>query len=89
MSNTNNTNVIKFTAGRTYRTRSACDHNCIYGFVIIRRSAASVWIIEEGETKVTRRKITVYLGVETIMPHGRHSMAPVISADRPVFEVVR
>ena len=89
MKTTETTTAIKFAAGRTYRTRSACDHNCIYGFVVVRRSAASVWVRAEGETEVKRRKITIYRGVETIMPHGRHSMAPVISADRPVFEVVR
>lgn len=80
--------AIKFAAGRTYRTRSACDHKCIFGFEIVRRSAASVWIREEGGAEVKRRKITVYRGVETFAPFGSYSMSPIISADRPSTEAV-
>ncbi|MCP4791939.1 MAG: hypothetical protein GY882_01180, partial [Actinomycetia bacterium] len=58
------------------------DHNCIFRFEIERRTASSVWINVDGKT--TRRKISVYNGVEIFQPFGSYSFAPTISADRPV-----
>lgn len=68
---------MPFKTGQTYSTTSICDHNCIFSFVINRRTAKSVWITGES-IKNERRKITVYNGKETILPFGRYSMAPVI-----------
>lgn len=79
MSNTE----TKFEAGRTYYTRSVCDHECIFRFEVVRRTARSVWIVEPGSSKPPARKaISVWQGVETIKPHGSYSMAPILSADR-------
>jgi len=79
---------VKFIAGRTYRTRSACSHETVFGFEIVRRSEKSVWFREEGSEKVQRRAIYVYEGSEKFNPFGVYSMSPVISADRPVWAVV-
>ena len=76
-------NVAKFEAGRTYATRSACDHECIFRYTVTRRTDKSVWIREAGEhasDKVKRRAIEVWDGSEMIYPTGKYSMCPIIRA---------
>lgn len=73
----------KFEIGKTYTTRSACDHNCIYSYTIISRTAQTVKIIDKfGETKTCKiiKKLSEYRGSESIYPEGKYSMCPVISA---------
>ena len=70
---------IKFKAGRTYSTRSICDHECIFSFRVTRRTAKSVWITKDGET--VRRSISIWNGVEQFFPFGHYSMAAIISAN--------
>ena len=71
---------VKFEVGVTYFCRSACDHECVWHFRIIRRTASSVWVLVDGEER--RRGIRVWDGVEKFEPFGRYSMSPVVSADR-------
>lgn len=73
-------NDIKaFEVGRTYQTRSICDHNCIFSVEIVKRTAKTVIVRKNG--KEQRNKITVINGRETIYPWGVYSMCPVISAE--------
>ena len=66
-----------FEAGRTYWTRSACDHNAIFQITVERRTAKTI-VTTAGK----RLRVTTYQGLETVAPMGRYSMSPVISADR-------
>ena len=78
------TNLTQFQTGKTYFTRSICNHDCIFRFEILRRTAKSVWIFDPDERgRTTRRQIEVWNGVETFYPHGHYSMAAIISADKP------
>jgi hypothetical protein len=70
--------MIQFKTGETYQTRSVCDHNCIFSFKILRRTAKSVWVIVDGEK--VRRLIEVWNNEETFYPFGKYSMAAIISA---------
>jgi hypothetical protein len=45
------------------------------------RSAKNIWITGE-DINDERRKITVHDDVETIMPLGRYSMAPILRASK-------
>ena len=87
MQHTNETSadVVRFEPGRRYACRSACDHNCVWTFEVVRRTAKSVWIREAdgGDRGTKRRKVDVYEGRETVFPLGTFSMAPILSADRP------
>lgn len=74
-------NIIKFEVGATYETRSACDHDCIYSFTVIARTAKQITIREHGREDF-RRGIFIYDGQEKCKPYGTYSMCPVISADR-------
>lgn len=73
--------TTKFQVGRTYATRSLCDHDCIFSFTILGRTAKTVTI--EAHGKLVRRRLgTRDDGTEVFMPFGSYSMAPCIQADR-------
>ena len=67
-----------FKSGTEIKTRSICDHNCIFTAKVIKRTAKTVTIITMGEER--RCKIHVEDNEEFIFPHGRYSMAPVMRA---------
>lgn len=75
-------NATKFAVGQTYWTRSACDHNCIFTFVVVARTAKQVTLSYQGRTF----KRGVYTWgtdqTEQCRPLGSYSMAPVLSADK-------
>jgi hypothetical protein len=74
----NTATAAQFQVGRTYSTRSICDHGCIYSFEILARTKSTVAVTVEG--KEVKRKIAVREGIETFYPLGKYSMAPVIRA---------
>jgi len=71
-------NVIKFEAGKTYSTRSICDHDCVISVTIEKRTEKTVTAKVRGEVKTFR--VAVYDGAEFIKPWGSYSMAPMIRA---------
>lgn len=73
--------MLKFETGKTYWTRSICDHECIYRFEILKRTEKTVWIKYHNKTKA-RRVYTGFDGNEAIDPHGRYSMSPTLSAGK-------
>ena len=68
----------RFKTGTTYSTRSICNHDCIFSFKILRRTAKSVWVKVDDET--VRRAIEIWDNKETFYPFGKYSMASIISA---------
>lgn len=72
--------TTQFETGRTYWTRSICDHDCIFSFAILARTAKQVTINVHG--KQVRRGIQIWDGVETFAPFGKYSMSATIKADR-------
>ena len=74
----------KFQVGKTYATASICDSECIYSFVIRRRSDKSVWIDDPRSypaTKAVRRSVYEYEGIEQFKPFGTYSMCAIVGAD--------
>lgn len=69
-----------FQTGKTYATRSVCDSNCIIRLTVERRTAKSIVTTDGKRLRVT---VCPFDGVERVMPWGRYSMAPVLTADRP------
>lgn len=67
-----------FQIGNTYTTRSACDHDCIFAFNIVRRTAKTITFTYHGKEQT--RGVRVRDDAETCFPLGRFSMAPVITA---------
>ena len=72
----------KFAAGKTYRSRSPCDHNCVIDVRVVKRTPKTV-VTDNGK----RLKIHTsrYDGSEYVMPWGSYSMAPCVYADREVI----
>lgn len=68
----------KFEAGKTYSTRSICDHNCIITVEVISRTAKTIKAKADGGVKTFR--IAEYQGVEYVKPWGSYSMAPIVRA---------
>lgn len=69
-----------FKVGTTYSTRSICDHDCIFSFTILARTAKQVTVTVHG--KVQKRGISLCDGIESFAPFGRYSMSPTIYANR-------
>ena len=79
----NKAEVIKgFVVGRTYFTTSVCDHNCVYTYKVVKRTAKTV-TLQDDCGKITRRKVNSHRdGLETVYPEGVYSMCPVLSSDK-------
>ena len=71
----------QFQVGKTYFDRSICDHDCIFSFTILTRTAKSVTINVHGKT-VRRGLTSPYNSIEQFKPFGTYSMCAVISADK-------
>ena len=77
-------NMLKFEIGKTYSMRSACDHNCIWVYTVISRTKATITIkSDDGKTKTCRisKQISEWRKAEAVLPLGRYSMNPILSAD--------
>lgn len=72
--------MAKFEVGKTYWTRSVCDHDCIISVEILSRTDKTIKTRALGEMKTLR--IKEWSGVEQVKPWGNYSMCPIISADR-------
>lgn len=68
--------MSKFESGKTYTTRSICDHNCIFSITVAKRTAKTI-TTTEGKTL----RLSVYNDQETVKPEGSYSMAPIIRAN--------
>lgn len=69
---------MRFEVGKTYQTRSICDHDCIFAYTILARTEKSVTIKVNGQR--VRRGLKMYDGAEYFMPLGSYSMAPIVRA---------
>ena len=69
--------MIEFTPGKTYATRSICDHDCIISATIAQRTAKTI-----TTTDGKRFRLSTWNGVEQFKPWGSYSMAPILSADK-------
>ena len=69
--------MTRFETGRTYTTRSVCDHNCMIEATIAKRTAKTV-----TTTDGKRFRLVEYNKAETFKPWGSYSMAPILRADR-------
>ncbi len=70
---------MKFEIGKTYFTRSICDHDMIISITVASRTAKRIKTTE-GKTL----GVSEYEGIEQVRPWGRYSMCPTIGADKEV-----
>lgn len=72
--------MSKFEAGKTYKTRSIVNSECIISATISKRTEKTVTAVVDGLPSAKTLRITVIDGVETFRPWGSYSMAPTIRA---------
>lgn len=73
-----------FEIGKTYSTASICNSDCVWSYTITARTASTVTAVNKyGEEKRYRiiKKLSEYRNAETILPEGKYSMCPTISAE--------
>jgi hypothetical protein len=76
-----------FAIGKTYTTTSICNSDCVYSYKVVKRTAATVTMINKFGVQKTYRinkKLSEYRNAETILPEGNYSMCPILSADKEV-----
>lgn len=74
--------MTTFQVGRVYYCRSIGDHDSIWRYLVVKRTAKTVTLEDYGTRETFRRGIRIYNGVECCSPHGRYSMSPTLSADK-------
>jgi hypothetical protein len=80
--------MIKFEAGKVYRTRSLANYDCILDYKIISRTDKTLKSYDSLTNEVKTYRISVWREIEQFFPWGRHSMCPVMGADNEIFEEV-
>lgn len=69
-----------FEVGSTYTTRSACDSNSVYEFVVTNRTKSFVTLQERGKSLGRKKIFQDTDGREYCKPHGDYSMATILKA---------
>jgi len=73
-----------FEVGKEYSMRSVCDHDCVWTFKVIARTAKTITVVGIGHSLCGQfrinGKVSEWAGRETVYPLGRYSMAPVLRA---------
>lgn len=82
----------QFEIGKHYYMRSSCDHECIWKYEVVARTAKQVTLKEASGNEIKCRindKIDPWN--EVVFPLGRYSMAPFLRAEREckTYAVVR
>ena len=75
----------QFEIGKTYTTRSLCNHDCIITIKVTARTAQTITVINDSnEVQKLRiiKKMTEWNNAETVLPWGKYSMAPIITAEK-------
>ena len=80
----------KFEVGKKYSMRSACNHECVWTYKVLARTACTVTlaqVMSNGKKKVEtitcriNKGLSEFFGVESVKPLGSYSMCPILSAD--------
>lgn len=82
--------IKKFKVGKKYLMRSACNQDCVWTYKVISRTEETVVLQQlNKDGKPTgdkarfriNKKLTEYLGAESVKPLGTYSMAPTLKAE--------
>jgi hypothetical protein len=74
--------MSKFEIGKQYTMRSICNHEAIWSYTVIARTAQTITITDGKNTLKLRviKKLSEYRNAESVYPLGQYSMAPILSA---------
>lgn len=71
--------MTTFEIGKTYTCFSPCDQNCVWSFVVVKRTPCTI-TLRDKSGKEKRCRVSVYKNEETVYPLGSYSMCPVLRA---------
>lgn len=76
--------MTKFEIGKSYSMSSPCDHNCIWTYTVIARTAQTITLSDGTKEKKCRisKQYSEYNKTETIFPLGQYSMCPILTAEK-------
>jgi hypothetical protein len=81
--------IKKFKVGNQYSMRSACNHECVWTYKVLARTACTVTmaqVMSNGKTKADiitcriNKSLSEFCGAESVKPLGSYSMNPILSA---------
>lgn len=74
----------QFEVGKIYSCFSACDHNCIWRYKVVDRTANTVTLETLDRMEIIKRRIIKGLSelnnAESIYPLGKYSLCPILRA---------
>lgn len=72
----------KFEIGREYSCRSVCDHDCVWTYTVVARTAKTITVTDGEAVRKLRiiKNLSEYRGAESVYPEGKYSMCPILSA---------
>lgn len=73
--------MIKFETGKTYFMRSPCDHECIWRYTVVSRTAKTLKLKDKLGNTYANFRIKVWNDCEQVLPLGRYSMSPSLTAE--------
>ena len=76
----------KFEVGKAYSMRSPGDYNCIWSYIVKARTAQTITLQAGNEIKKCRviKELSEVRGAESLLPLGKYSLAPILSAEKEV-----
>ena len=75
--------IKKFKVGESYFMRSICDHECVWKYKVVARTAKTVTLESLGnQPEQIKRRVSVYQNKEFCRPLGKYSMSPILDANR-------
>ena len=72
----------KFEIGREYSCRSVCNHDCVWTYTVVARTAKTITVTDGEAVRKLRiiKDLSKYRGAESVYPEGKYSMCPILSA---------
>ena len=72
----------KFEIGREYSCRSVCNHDCVWTYTVVARTAKTITVTDGEAVRKLRiiKDLSEYRGAESVYPEGKYSMCPILSA---------
>lgn len=78
--------MIKFEVGKKYEVHSICNWDCVWIYEVVKRTACTVTLKDKNGEEKRFRISKAYSGKsEAVLPLGRYSMCPVLTADNVSF----
>lgn len=88
--------IKQFEVGKAYGMNSPCDQDCWWYYLVTKRTATSVTLVQVskdkkrmGMSKVCRinKLLSEIFGAEAVRPLGSYSMCPTLTAEKVIKEL--